>query len=132
MCHTPSAYPWNATRRLSGAHAGWRASRYSSVTRFAGPPLAGSVHRLPCTSIISVRPSGDSAAAMFVPSRRLTEVGLVVGALWENRATAPRNANTGVFMTNESYHARRQVVSASAGLSRRQHFRNDLAVESSV
>ena len=29
------AYPWNATRRSSGAHAGWRASRNSSVTRFA-------------------------------------------------------------------------------------------------
>ena len=37
-------------------------------------PVAGIVHKLPCKSIISVRPSGDSAAAIDVPSRivRLT------------------------------------------------------------
>src|SRR5436190_1209571 len=99
MCHTPSAYPWNATRRLSGAQAGWRASRNSSVTRFAGPPLAGSDHKLPCRSIISVRPSGDSAAAMFVPSRRLSEIGLVAGALCGTNASAPRGGEVVVFLT---------------------------------
>src|SRR4029453_10343412 len=103
MCHTPSAYPWNETRRLSGAHAGWRASRYSSVTRLAGPPLAGGAHRLPCKSIIRVRRSGDSAAAMFVPSRRLIETGLVAGALCERSASTPRIANA-VFMPRANYH----------------------------
>jgi hypothetical protein len=56
----------------SGDHDGCRASIAMSVIGFATPPAAGMVHSVPSRSMASVRPSGDSAAAMFVPSWRVT------------------------------------------------------------
>ena len=38
----------------------------------AAPPLAGIVHSVPSRSIAMVRPSGDNAAAIDVPSWRVT------------------------------------------------------------
>jgi hypothetical protein len=52
----------------SGDHAGWRASLNRSVIRFAAPPRAGSVQMLPWRSTASVRPSGDTATDIDVPS----------------------------------------------------------------
>jgi hypothetical protein len=56
----------------SGDHDGWRASMKMSVIGFAAPPPAGIVHSVPSRSIAIVRPSGDSAAAIDVPSCRVT------------------------------------------------------------
>src|SRR5688500_6137543 len=58
----------------SGDQAGCRASSKPSVRRRAVPPVAGSVQMLPWRSIASVRPSGDAATAMEVPSRTVIVV----------------------------------------------------------
>src|SRR3954469_24237907 len=59
-------------RRPSGDQAGCRTSRKMSLIGFASPPAAGSVHNVPSRSIANVRWSGDSAAAMEVPSCNVT------------------------------------------------------------
>src|SRR5436190_99686 len=72
ICHVLLRYAWNARRVPSGDHDGCRASIEMSVIAFATPPLAGIVHNVPNRSIAIVRPSGDSAAAIDVPSWSVT------------------------------------------------------------
>src|SRR6185436_16179944 len=43
--------------------------------RVAGPPVPGSVQMLPCRSIASVRPSGETATDIDVPSETVTSIG---------------------------------------------------------
>jgi len=69
ICHVLLRYAWKAIFLPSGDHDGWRASMKMSVMAVAAPPFAGIVHNVPSRSIAMVRPSGESAAAMFVPSR---------------------------------------------------------------
>src|SRR3989442_9995753 len=55
--------------------------------RFAAPPVAGSVQMLPCKSIASVRPSGETATDIDVPSETVTSIGGRAGAA--SSATRP-------------------------------------------
>ena len=68
--------------RPSGDQAGWRASLKTSVMRVAAPPAAGSVQMLPWRSMASVRPSGETATDIDVPS----ETGDVDGGGGRRRA----------------------------------------------
>src|SRR6266571_6722374 len=43
--------------------------------RCAAPPVAGSVQMLPCRSMASVRPSGEAATDIEVPSLTMTSMG---------------------------------------------------------
>src|SRR5689334_15432376 len=56
----------------SGDQTGWRASLKRSVTRRASPPVAGITQMLPCRSIASVLPSGETETDMEVPSSTVT------------------------------------------------------------
>ena len=60
--------------RPSGDHIGWRASLKTSVMRFIAPPAAGIVQMLPCMSVAMVRPSGEIATDIDVPSRTVTSI----------------------------------------------------------
>ena len=51
-----------------------------SVMRVAAPPAAGSVQMLPCRSMASVRPSGDTATDIDVPSWTVTSMCAGAGA----------------------------------------------------
>src|SRR5262249_8725349 len=58
-----------------------------SVRRVARPPVAGRVQMLPCKSIASVWPSGETATAIEGPSWATTSmgadaVGTPAGAVW--------------------------------------------------
>src|SRR5438132_1149925 len=64
----------------SGDQTGWRASLNRSVMRLAGPPVTGSTQMLPCRSIASILPSGDTDTAMEVPSSTMMVTGLGAGA----------------------------------------------------
>src|SRR4029077_19810592 len=64
----------------SGDHAGCRASLKTSVMRVAAPPDEGSVQMLPCRSMASVRPSGETATDIEVPSLTVTLSGAGAGA----------------------------------------------------
>src|SRR5579864_3038725 len=55
--------------------------------RLAAPPLDGSVQMLPCMSIASVRPSGDTPTDIEVPSETVTSIGGRTGAA--SSATRP-------------------------------------------
>src|SRR5712692_1721267 len=48
--------------------------------RVAAPPVDGSVQILPCRSMASVRPSGETATDMDVPSLTVTSMGVRLGA----------------------------------------------------
>ena len=72
ICHVLLRYAWNARCVLSGDHDGCRASIEMSVMGVATPPPAGIVHIVPRRSMAMVRPSGDSAAAIDVPSCSVT------------------------------------------------------------
>src|SRR4051812_38297345 len=48
--------------------------------RFAAPPADGRVQMLPCMSMASVRPSGETATDMDVPSEGVTSIGGCAGA----------------------------------------------------
>src|SRR5688500_14856283 len=65
----------------SGDHIGCRASLKTSVTRVIAPPAAGMVQMLPCMSVAIVRPSGEIATDIDVPSRTVTSIdaGLAAG-----------------------------------------------------
>jgi hypothetical protein len=64
----------------SGDQVGWRASLKRSVIRFAGPPDTGSVQMLPCMSMASVRPSGETPTDIDVPSLTVTSMRVGVAA----------------------------------------------------
>ena len=74
--------------RPSGDHAGWRASLKTSVMRVAVPPAAGSVQMLPWRSTASVRPSGETATDIDVPSE--TGTSTVAGGRRARRARRRR------------------------------------------
>ena len=74
--------------RPSGDHIGWRASLKTSVMRVIAPPAAGIVQMLPCMSAAMVRPSGEIATDIDVPSRTVTST--CAGA-----AAAARRAGAG-------------------------------------
>jgi len=72
-----------------------------SVIGFAAPPSADIVHSVPRRSIAIVRPSGDSAAAIDVPSCSVTCTGRGAGACAPavtTIATRAEAARTGVRM----------------------------------
>ena len=60
--------------------------------RFAAPPAAGSVQMLPCMSMASVRPSGETPTDIDVPSLTVTSrrvgAGAAANATWELRAAS--------------------------------------------
>src|SRR2546422_701095 len=64
----------NAISLSSGDQVGWRASLKRSVMRVAVPPEDGSVQMLPCMSMASVRPSGDTPTDIDVPSWTVTSI----------------------------------------------------------
>src|SRR3954465_2562782 len=68
MSYPPSRYAKKVIHLPSGDQVGWRASLTTSVIRVAGPPDAGRAPALPCSSTASVRPSGDTATDIDVPS----------------------------------------------------------------
>src|SRR5438067_8414682 len=72
MSYPPSRYAKNVIVLPSGDHVGCRASLKRSVIRFAAPPLDGSVQMLPCMSMASIRPSGETATDIEVPSCTVT------------------------------------------------------------
>src|SRR3954451_20260678 len=66
-----------------------------SVIGRAAPPCAGIVHIVPSRSKAMVRPSGDSAAAMFVPSCSVTCTARgVADGVWAASAAPARNIET--------------------------------------
>src|SRR6185503_362662 len=65
--------------------------------RVAAPPVDGSVQMLPCMSIASVRPSGDTATDIDVPSRTVTSIGGRAGAA--SRAARPIVASNAAVRT---------------------------------
>src|SRR5438093_10963259 len=65
--------------------------------RLAAPPVDGSVQMLPCMSIASVRPSGDTATDIDVPSETATSIGVRAGAA--PRATRPIVASIAAVRT---------------------------------
>src|SRR5262245_39053159 len=78
--------------RPSGDHIGWRASLKTSVMRVIAPPPDGMVQMLPCMSVAMVRPSGEIATDIEVPSRTVTSIsdGLAGTAAAARRAGAGR------------------------------------------
>ena len=72
ICHVLVRYAWKAMCVPSGDHDGCLASMEMSVIGLATPPAAGSVHNVPRRSMAMVRRSGDSAAAIDVPSCSVT------------------------------------------------------------
>src|SRR5665213_575508 len=84
-------------RLLSGAHCGWRASLKISVTRLAVPPATGRTQMLPCKSIASILPSGETETCMEVPSWTMM-VWCCGGPSWARAvpAMAQRPATTGI------------------------------------
>jgi len=50
------------------------------VIRFAAPPVAGSVQMLPCRSMASVCPSGETATDIEVPSLTVMSMGAFTAA----------------------------------------------------
>src|SRR6476661_6848308 len=68
ICQVVLRYAWNARRVPSGDHDGCLASIEMSVIGFAMPPPAGIVQTVPRRSMAIVRPSGERAAAIDVPS----------------------------------------------------------------
>src|SRR5665213_237502 len=85
----------------SGDQAGWRASLNRSVMRLAAPPEAGITQMLPCRSIASILPSGETDTAMEVPSSTVMLTGLAVdlvglGAVWPALAARPSSRTSGI------------------------------------
>src|SRR5579872_6378165 len=89
----------------SGDHTGWRASLKISVTRRAAPPEAGRTQMLPCRSMASHLPSGETATAMEVPSLTVMVTGLAT-ANGPNAATK----NAAAEMAQDFVTARRAAL----------------------
>src|SRR5438128_4575829 len=73
--------------------------------RVAGPPVDGSVQMLPCRSTARVRPSGDTATDIDVPSWTMTSTSDVVDARWPPSGASAVKART-IAVTN---HVRRTI-----------------------
>src|SRR5262245_45928942 len=96
MSYPPSRYAKKVIHLPSGDQTGWRASLKRSVMRFAWPPVDGSVQMLPCRSMASVPPSGDTPTDMEVPSLTVTVIAAAADGLGPcaapSRATEPKTA----------------------------------------
>src|SRR5437868_14110791 len=104
-----------------------------SVIGCAAPPCAGTVHSVPSRSIAMVRPSGDSAAAMFVPSWgvRCTARGADAGVWAASAAPARHIETTTTLCMADSLHAPRSACRCCATSDRGARSPERLALRAS-
>src|ERR1700733_4217160 len=79
----------------SGDQTGWRASLNTSVMRLAAPPVAGSTQMLPCRSMASILPSGETDTDMEVPSSTVTDTVFKGSSRGDGALLAPPAGHSG-------------------------------------